>query len=361
MPDVITTYFVEWVLTNVFDVPRNHIVYLVDTSDPGFSYGWYPYCDYNDSATKANVRYYIGTWLASKTGNTFIYFCSHGGGYNPTTGTLEYGRYDTGDGNEFCLPNGTWVGVDECIYLSSLTPAEYYWDDEFQQDLSNFNSHPTIVIDACKNINDTGSGLTCFSGGFIEDLSGPYRTIITSSNETGVSYFSGGISDFTYWLMNAFSTYNIVGIGYSTHFDSSFVNWGYNTTWIGAFEYALQNDPFYMKPGKPEEFPWFDDDGNGLPGWVNNQQVLDFPYNETALWRWLHGDINMDGVVNMKDIAIIAHALTSEGKDIVGITLPGMSNWNRQADVAPGGGDGVIFLDDLLLVCFNFGKTITGG
>ncbi len=25
LPDVITTYFVEWVLTNVFDVPRNHI------------------------------------------------------------------------------------------------------------------------------------------------------------------------------------------------------------------------------------------------------------------------------------------------------------------------------------------------
>jgi len=147
--------------------------------------------------------------------------------------------------------------------------------------------------------------------------------------------------------MNAFSNFTIrYDYGSSPQFDLSRpVNWSYKS-WRGAFEYALQNDPFYLKDPNYQEFPWFDDDGNGLPGWINNTQTLDFPENQGDLMRWLQHDINYDGYVNMKDIAIVARAIW---------TIPGDDLWNRQADVYPHE-DWVIDMKDLGAVSRDFGK-----
>lgn len=121
LPEVFTTtYFVEWVLIHVFGVPRQNIVYLVDTSDPQAI----PPCvefDYNHSATYANVRLYIGEWLAGKSGNKLVYVFSHAGDFNNATGKLEDGgRWDEdGDERSEHLVNGTWRGVDEGIWLET--------------------------------------------------------------------------------------------------------------------------------------------------------------------------------------------------------------------------------------------------
>ena len=56
-------------------------------------------------------------------------------------------------------------------------------------------------------------------------------------------------------------------------------------------------------------------------------------------------DVNGDGVVNMLDVAIVAHAFD---------TRPGDFRWNERADL---NNDGVINLRDLSLVAARFGKT----
>lgn len=323
---------------NVLGVPRQNIVYLIDNSSSEIPS--YVTADYNGSATYANVHHYIGTWLASKSyKNTFIYVCSHGGGFNGSA--LDGGKKDDQDGNEFLLSNGTWIGVDESIYLEA--DNSYYWDDQFKLDLSSFNSILTIVLQTCKSVNDTTSGLSCYSGGFIEDLSRNYATIITASNETGISNVGASVAEFTNRLMSAFSNHTIVYGGAYTHFDnSSPINWSCKS-WRGAFEYALQNDPYYLTD---QEFPWFDDDGNGLPGWINNTQALDFPSNAQDLMRWLEHDINYDGIVDIRDIVNVSRAVN---------TIPDIPRWNRQADVYPWE-DWKVNLQDLVAVARDFGK-----
>jgi len=58
----------------------------------------------------------------------------------------------------------------------------------------------------------------------------------------------------------------------------------------------------------------------------------------------LMGDVNGDGRVDMKDIAIVARAFGS---------TPGSPNWNPAADV---GGFGIVNMKDIALVARNFGQ-----
>jgi len=56
----------------------------------------------------------------------------------------------------------------------------------------------------------------------------------------------------------------------------------------------------------------------------------------------LQGDVNGDGIVNLKDIALVARAFGS---------TPTSPNWNPNADI---NGDGVVNMKDLALVARNF-------
>lgn len=149
------------------------IYYLhVDTSVPGV----------DALATKENVRSAITSVLANWSDQNdvvFIFFTDHGGGYNSIKGEMEGGRVDTdGDeGNE--IWNATlndWVGVDECLFLYGAGKEEY-WDDEVKDDLNYLasqNKYGKLVL----------ATLACFSGGLIDDISAPSRTIMTAANET---------------------------------------------------------------------------------------------------------------------------------------------------------------------------------
>ena len=56
------------------------------------------------------------------------------------------------------------------------------------------------------------------------------------------------------------------------------------------------------------------------------------------------GDVNGDGVVNMKDIALVARAFGSSSSS---------TNWNSAADL---NGDGVVNMKDIALVARHFGE-----
>jgi hypothetical protein len=65
-----------------------------------------------------------------------------------------------------------------------------------------------------------------------------------------------------------------------------------------------------------------------------------------AISNALSGDINGDGIVNMKDVVLVAKAFGSR---------PGDSNWNANADLD---GNGIIDKNDLVIVLSNFGQGI---
>jgi len=271
-----------------------------------------------------------------------LYFDSHGGGHNGTH--LDGGRWDE-DGDEGLehYVYGTWKGVDECISLE--TNQARYWDDELKEDLATFVCPMTTVIfQACRPENET-SELTCHTGGFIDDLSSVYRTLVSASDEIGYAYYNRSnqvYSQFVYHFFNAFSDYQIIYDGPYTRFNySARNNWAYKT-WRGAFEYALQNDYWYQSR---MEHPWLDDEGDGLPTYVNGADVQDFPWNDWELMRWLaYGDVNYDCVVDMTDIGIAALAFGSS---------PGKSHWNKMADVID---DLQIDMTDIGYIVANYGK-----
>jgi len=324
----------------MFDVPRGNIKFLVTpwAQMPSFIAD-----DYDDEATYKNVKGAI-QWLANQNGYLFVYATGHGGGYNSTG--LDYGRWDA-DGDEG--PEHDGLGVDECIILEA--DESKYWDDDFRIDISAKKEDLSLAVlmQTCRSVNETGR--SCHSGGFIDDLSGPYNTLISSSNETGVSYVgeSSLVAEFTYYFMNGLSDFEIVYDGAYTYFDKSSPIDSYKS-WRGAYEYALLHDPFYLGtyPGFPEcrEFPWLDDDGNGLPTYANDTQVLDFPDNGDDLLRWLKCDVNYDGIVEMTDLGIVAAAFGS---------TPGSPDWNRQADMYPEE-NWIVDMNDLGQVAFRYGS-----
>jgi parallel beta-helix repeat protein len=65
---------------------------------------------------------------------------------------------------------------------------------------------------------------------------------------------------------------------------------------------------------------------------------------ETNMWQRLYGDVNSDGVVDIRDIAIFGKAFGS---------YPGHPRWNQTADLD---GNGIINILDGVMIAKNFGK-----
>jgi hypothetical protein len=347
------SYLAYWMMRFYYSLPSDRVVYLAPTMTPEIPF---PPNVITALSTKENVCYYLTQWLPEvsdqRDNSVFVYIASHGGGFN-TSSLLEDGRWDDdGDeGNEH-FSNGEWKGVDEGILLKADNST--YWDDEMRENLtwtlSSPNPESTIMIQNC--YNPEISDLTCFSGGFIDDLSSIYRrTVLTSSNETGRSFgrsewdlsVPAEFSPFTYHFFTSILGYRVHwggALGIIVEYDHP-IDWQYKSL-RGGYEYVLQHDGAYLA-GK--EFPWFDDDGNRLPTYQNNEEVPDFPRNASELLRWLQYDINNDGKVNMVDVATVAIACW---------TVPGIPRWNKQADIKE---DFQINIKDIALVARAFGKT----
>ena len=66
-------------------------------------------------------------------------------------------------------------------------------------------------------------------------------------------------------------------------------------------------------------------------------------------------DVNNDGKVDIKDIAIVAQAFGSYGPGYLGPCSPAHPRWNKACDVWGGCGDNKIDIRDLCLVAKYFG------
>jgi len=278
----------------MYHLVRDHcsfddVYYLsVDLSHPGV----------NALSTKANVRWAITNWLASRSDDNdiiLIYFSSHGGGYNWRHRSVEFGRIDlNGDeglevresnitevineSGRFLYPNGfdvngdgdtdDWVGIDECLQVAD----GLYWDDELASDLSTLRYGKLIFIrQGCKE------KIGCFGGGIIDDISAPNRIIITATNETWYSYGDIDGDGFSEWSEAFIDALH----GSSTHYNNGMINDGIVTadkngdgkvSLKEAWDYAWNHDTARLGGW---ETPWLDDNGNGLPTFVNEKDHLD--------------------------------------------------------------------------------------
>jgi hypothetical protein len=268
----------------------------------------------NDTATRDHFRWAITNWLRDRSDANdviFIYIGGHGGGYNTIENELEGGRIDGSQGDPVDEGqehfNGTsWFGVDECFQFRYKSGTELYWDDELAQDLSTLQYSKLIFIRIGCGANGT-ENVGCFSGGIIDDISAPNRIIMTDANETyyGFTDLDGdGFSEWAEAFMDALhgeDTYFITmgeplnQIGRIVH-NSSRVNADFDgdgrvSMWE-AWQYAWDHDDArtvgYNDNGVTEtETPWFDDDGDGLPTYVNGADHLDLDQGSLAKQTFL--------------------------------------------------------------------------
>jgi len=233
----------------------------------------------NGTATKDQVRSAINSTLASWSSDSdtvFVFFSSHGDGYDTSTSKLVGGRYNgtQGDiydpndenGNSEILLNGTGlVGVDEGIEIRDWPSNQTYWDDELKNDLSYVHGKIILAVQGC------------YSGGLIDDLSCGNRIIMSTANETytsvGNTDTSGPGYGFSEWSERFLDALNgqraQSNLGQPEHileYPYLIVNADSNGDGhvsIGeAWNYSRANDEARIAG---LETPWFDDNGNGLP------------------------------------------------------------------------------------------------
>jgi hypothetical protein len=330
----------------------------------------------NGTSSLNNVRNAITVWLknnADGDDNIFIYFTCHGGGAF-ADGTLAGGRIDlNGDeGQEHY--NGTWFGVDEGLWIYGTRDApEIYWDDDLANDLSNLAYGKLVVMfQSCRDVNSTEQR-SCFSGGFIDDLSAPNRIIITSANETyyswtGVDLSPDKFSPFSGRFFEAL-------LGCDAYIDNDYhlqidpstpVNADYDANMHvsieEAFRYAYEHDYARLAVRTQngtvsdplnapyvDESPWIDDDGDGLPTFKQGQDFLDYSQSTLTFLGWVLGDANCDGIVNGKDASSLGLAWGSKRGD---------SNYNAYNAYCDFDGDGVIGGIDAAIVGLNWGRIL---
>lgn len=254
-----------------------------------------------------------------------------------------------------------WIGIDEGLKVQNET----YWDDELASDLNTLSYAKLIFVR--QGCVEGGEG--CFGGGVIDDISAPNRIIMTATDETHPSYGDmdgDGFSEWseafidalygkdTYWNGNA-----VVEESPPVYVDADWNNDGHVSMWE-AWKYAWDHDDARLAGW---ETPWLDDNGNGLPTYMEEHDALDLTeldgsYCRDGLLAYetyfgfekiKSPDINGDHQVDMEDIQTIAKAFGS---------YPGHPRWNPDADLHV---DDKIRVDDVLSAALMFMKTCSSG
>lgn len=314
---------------------------------------------------KSIVRWAIRDWLGERSNSDdliFLFIHTHGGGmkdYNATHYLREGGRYefDGDEGNEVAETNIGYVwsdgyifwgydfngngvleddvygGIDECIliqtkhnYSDVWNPIDWelYWDDEVAEDLDTLSYGKLVfLLQSCKTVNQTES---CFSGGFIDDLSAPNRTIITASNETNYSWgYALPDAECGYAVSGYFSRLFINALDLNNSSSTADTD-GNGLVSVGeAWQYAWDNDEA-RSPGVwyggviVHETPWIDDDGDGIPNHSDGVFASDTFFVSDMLKLC---DLNDDHIVNALDYGEFGSAWDSEEGD---------DNWNAKCD-----------------------------
>jgi hypothetical protein len=211
------------------------------------------------SATKANIATVFNA-LATKVGasdTVYIMLDDHGGGFlNPSAGGYPVGSYGgaldsngdeldaaiseaavnldlTGDGDRSDAAN-----FDESLNLWN----EKMYDDEFAAEVNKIKSYGTLIIQMEQ----------CFSGGFVHDLLGPRRIVMSAAgaDEFSWSTANGQFNEFTFWYLAALMGSKPDGTG-AVNADG---NADGKVSILEAYNFARTHD---TRP----EVPQFDDSG----------------------------------------------------------------------------------------------------
>jgi hypothetical protein len=373
-----------------------NIMYRILSEDYHFTEILYLTPDIN----KTTVRWAIRDWLGERSNSDdliFILIHSHGGGAfydgSKNMSVLEGGRWemDSDEGDEYAetelgtlvwipftlkyriepidfnnnsvIEDDVYAGVDECIglqadYNASPPVFEEYWDDELAEDLDTLDYGKLVLFyEGCKAINGTTSNATCFSGGFIRDLSAPNRIIMTSSNETSYSWGYGwNDPELGYQLIAGFVDWFTASLDPDCFLSFADTDSNGLVSMGEAWDFACKHCPLVLGTWEEylgemvliQETPWRDDDGDGVPnhsdGALSNETF--FVSDELKLC-----DVNDDGVVDISDLVIIAIAFGSQPVDDPDTSWDETENWNPIADL---NGDGIVDIVDIILVALYF-------
>jgi hypothetical protein len=159
----------------------------------------------------------------------FLFMTNHGGTWTDVGSPNPADEHLAGD-----LTDETTFYYDEAIGI---------FDEQFVNWVNNLHfARMTCVMQQC------------FSGGFIHDLRGDNRVIVSAANETEVSYGGAKYDEFAMLFAAA-----LVGFHLETGapVDADTDNNG-QVSMLEAFLYAKGNDPH-------PEHPMFEDNGDGLP------------------------------------------------------------------------------------------------
>jgi hypothetical protein len=307
------------VMSENFSVPDDHIYYLYCPQELA------AYSQPDGETSKTQVHYAISDWLANRSSEddmVFIFYSGHGLGFNGTFDqagepVLEGGRIDgsSDERTEHEYSNGTWFGVDENLNLK-YDQADYYWDDEFKADLSLVHyGIAVIMFDAC------------YSGGFIDDLSGPNRIIITAVNETSYSYWDLNgdmMSEFCGPFFDALrgqhcnASRECLWPDYPVN-DSDTDGNG-KVSILEAYDYAVNHDYSRwsvrtqngtipdLEHGK-DASPWLDDNGDGLPTFVNGSDHFGAGEGQLAGETYFDMEMVNLAVVGIQLVGTLDHPL----------------------------------------------------
>ncbi len=228
-----------------------------------------------------------------------------------------------------------WFGIDECILIQvGENQYEVYWDDEFADDVNTIEcKYLIIIIQSCRREGnwklDVQEKYLCHGGGFIDDLSAPNRIVITSANETFLSWASGNFSFWSKAFIDALhgekayynpQTQEIVHTGVKV--DADLDDNGY-VSLLEAWQYAWDHDDARLQG---LETPWFDDDGDGLPTFISGSDHLDADGQ---------GDLASQIVLEPNLVTILDHlGFTNIEESTVETFSPGMYEVRLQAEFA---------------------------
>jgi hypothetical protein len=272
-------YYMFHLLTSHWGVPRDHIKFL-DINPTDAQYSWVPWGTIDGNCSYSSVKAAID-WLkahSTSNDNVLIFIASHGGGYDPGM-SLEQsgGRIDvSGDEGSETWGGSEWYGVDECIMFDDAGDSSkrwWYWDDDLKSDLAGIAYNQMVIV-----------FMSCFSGGFIDDLSAPNRIIITSSKETTTTTSSSDIAaGFTPFIGHFLDAFN----GDALHRYHAVWNTGdVNNRIVDQCEITVpdkdcdgvdwRNAYAYARDQFPGDSPWFDSNGNKLPTYKNGQDYIEY-------------------------------------------------------------------------------------
>jgi hypothetical protein len=218
--------------------------------------------------TLSNIA--IRDWLAERSDGddlVFIYIRSHGGGYNASNHVIVGSTWElnSDEGDDICetdvgidfngvngLEDDVWAGVDENIWFENQ--EEQYWDDDAKEDLdwlaANGKYGKLVFLTQF-----------CHGGGFIKDLSGENRIIISACNETSQSY-SKKITEYPLRVHGYFSKpfIDALNLDYGG-FDEADVDGDNLMSVLEAYQYAYDHDEARIQG---LESPQLDDNGDGV-------------------------------------------------------------------------------------------------